>query len=338
MIKINLINQDQQLQFIYKIKNLTNDKIYIGLSCNPIKRIKEHIRVAVKNYDDRAYLIHKAIKKYGENNFEYSIIDFDFSLKNIMDKEIYWIAYYNSSNRKIGYNMTIGGEHWSENRGPRDIRNFTKEIVNLYDNTDLTKRQIVEKLGFSLEKVGRLVRIHAKNREKLKKENRDITIELVLPNALKVTTGRKMPEHFVEKTKESKKKKFEAFTEEEMLEYKKKLSKASKNNEVYKLRKKDDKIIKFQDDIKALQLSGLSYCEIASKLSINENKVHTAIKNYNNRNDTQKYKQQSKVFDSVNKEPIINDYNNDIPISMIVEKYNISIYMFNKIIKQYKGK
>ena len=85
---------------IYKIENLINGKIYIGQSINIEKRFKQHI------YNDSNMAIHRAIVKYGADNFDMSIVE--LCDKELLDeKEIYWIEYYDSFNN--GYNNTTGG-------------------------------------------------------------------------------------------------------------------------------------------------------------------------------------------------------------------------------------
>ena len=93
--------------YIYKIINLINNKIYIGQTTRNIQiRLREHISKAYDN-KDKLYL-HSAIRKYGEENFIIETIEqIDDSILD--DREQYWIKYYNSNNKEIGYNLTNGG-------------------------------------------------------------------------------------------------------------------------------------------------------------------------------------------------------------------------------------
>lgn len=84
---------------IYKIINIKNGKIYIGQSI----RLDE-------SYYGSGLLITRAIKKYGKEHFSREIIDYANSIEELCEKEKFWIAYYNSINRDIGYNITPGGE------------------------------------------------------------------------------------------------------------------------------------------------------------------------------------------------------------------------------------
>ena len=58
------------MNYVYKITNLINHKVYIGVSNNPQKRWKEHCKGNVKYYS----MISAAIKKYGETNFCFEIL------------------------------------------------------------------------------------------------------------------------------------------------------------------------------------------------------------------------------------------------------------------------
>lgn len=55
-------------------------------------------------------LIDKAIYKYGSNNFKVELIEECNSIGEVNKREIYWISKFNSTNKNIGYNLTIGGE------------------------------------------------------------------------------------------------------------------------------------------------------------------------------------------------------------------------------------
>ena len=89
---------------IYKIQNLINGKVYIGQSINIERRFHQH------KYDDsQNSVIHRAIKKYGIENFSFEVIE-ECNYKDLDEREIFWIKYYNSSNKNNGYNLTLGGQ------------------------------------------------------------------------------------------------------------------------------------------------------------------------------------------------------------------------------------
>ena len=90
---------------IYKITNLQNSHSYIGQSINIENRIKAHYRTK-----DSAY-IHRAIQKYGKNNFKYSILEICAPNKQeLNEREQYYIKKYNTLSPN-GYNLTKGGDN-----------------------------------------------------------------------------------------------------------------------------------------------------------------------------------------------------------------------------------
>jgi len=108
---------------VYMIFNLINGKIYIGRTENLIERWKEHRKcVRLDSKESGRYLIHKAMLKYGEDNFEFRIVQELNSFKEMKEAEIYWISFYQTNaykyGKNAGYNLTDGsdGEKWSEER------------------------------------------------------------------------------------------------------------------------------------------------------------------------------------------------------------------------------
>ena len=93
---------------IYKITNLINEKVYIGQSVDINYRFNNHKSESF-NPKSNAYntAIHRAIRKYGVENFSFEVIE-ECTKELLSEREIYWIAYYNSYGN--GYNLTSGGE------------------------------------------------------------------------------------------------------------------------------------------------------------------------------------------------------------------------------------
>lgn len=87
---------------IYCIKNIKNGKIYIGSSINCENRFKQHQKELRNNYHGNDHL-QKAIKKYGINNFNFSIIEICLE-NNLIEAEDNWINKFNSMDSKNGYN------------------------------------------------------------------------------------------------------------------------------------------------------------------------------------------------------------------------------------------
>lgn len=94
---------------IYKITNKINGKIYIGKSLNIERRWKEHIRHSKDEFSKRKPLIHRAINKYGPDNFVFEVIQ-ECNMEDLNNLEKYYINEYGSNNKEIGYNITEGGD------------------------------------------------------------------------------------------------------------------------------------------------------------------------------------------------------------------------------------
>ena len=91
---------------IYEIVNVVNNKRYIGLSTNVYRRWREHINALMSNTHHNAHL-QSAWNKYKQYNFKFNIIE-QCKKECLSDREIYWIAYYDSFNN--GYNNTVGSD------------------------------------------------------------------------------------------------------------------------------------------------------------------------------------------------------------------------------------
>lgn len=90
---------------IYQIKNLANNKIYIGSAVNIKNRWKSHKSRLNLNKHHSIHL-QRAWNKYGENSFEFSIIELVEEKTKLLDREQFWLDKTNCYNLKIGYNIS----------------------------------------------------------------------------------------------------------------------------------------------------------------------------------------------------------------------------------------
>lgn len=98
------------MYYLYKITNLVNDKIYFGKAHNIKHRWNGHKNAAKRKTPGDYFYIHKAMNKYGFDNFKIEIIE-EFEIeKEALNAEIAAIAKYNTKDRSIGYNLTDGGD------------------------------------------------------------------------------------------------------------------------------------------------------------------------------------------------------------------------------------
>ncbi len=123
---------------IYCIKNLINNKVYIGKSINIYERIRNHInRLNKESIDENRHLI-KSWKKYGRDNFQYIVLEYLETDENLLkERELYWMKKLNSLNREFGYNLR---EDTSTNcivsKETRELQSINR-LQKYKDNPDL---------------------------------------------------------------------------------------------------------------------------------------------------------------------------------------------------------
>lgn len=98
---------------IYKVTCKITLKSYIGQARNIKTRVKQHLHSSInqarKDYD---VPFHAAIRKYGVENFEISILE-TCEEPELNNRERYWIKVFNTyihSENSMGYNVTEGGK------------------------------------------------------------------------------------------------------------------------------------------------------------------------------------------------------------------------------------
>ena len=91
---------------IYKATNKINGKSYIGYDSLWPQRKNVHLYHS-RNIDNQSFYFHRAIKKYGEENFEWAVICEDATLEDeirlIEENGTFWTL-------GKGYNLTKGGD------------------------------------------------------------------------------------------------------------------------------------------------------------------------------------------------------------------------------------
>ena len=130
---------------IYKIENKVNGKIYIGQSVNIPRRWRQHRNTAIdSNKEEYGYPLYKAIRKYGLENFDFSVLE--YCEPNILDeREKFYIKKFQAFTE--GYNQTAGGtDGWHYFKINDDI---LAEIIDLLKNSNLTQLEIADKFDLN---------------------------------------------------------------------------------------------------------------------------------------------------------------------------------------------
>lgn len=149
---------------IYLIRNIINNKVYVGQAMRTVEeRFKEHLRKS----DILNTHLSKAIRKYGKNNFYYEIIEDNLPYNILLEREQYWIKYYNSYNN--GYNDTQGGEGYLKYSDEELLELWEKgfnctEIAKILNANLVSISTQLTQLGIDNDK--KIQRIRIKNQEK----------------------------------------------------------------------------------------------------------------------------------------------------------------------------
>ena len=90
---------------IYKLTNLTNQKVYIGQAANLADRWKDHVKAGL-GIDTPNNMLYAAMMKDGVENFTFEVLE-ECERSSLNDREKYYIDFYRA--QEHGYNMTRGG-------------------------------------------------------------------------------------------------------------------------------------------------------------------------------------------------------------------------------------
>jgi group I intron endonuclease len=128
---------------IYKTTNQLNQKSYIGQT----RRLKD------KNYLGSGKLIKQALVKYGKENFTREILYECFTQKELDEKEVASIIYYETFS-PIGYNLSEGGQFgmgfskfkYLSEEEKEDFRNKIRDYQNLPEIKEKNKERALARL------------------------------------------------------------------------------------------------------------------------------------------------------------------------------------------------
>lgn len=100
------IYQSEPIYYIYVISNIKNNSLYIGVTNDPERRMKEHMSLHSKKH--LVSKVKSAVKKYGPENFTMTVIYCTRSKDHVYEMEKFLISEYNTLTPN-GYNIHPGG-------------------------------------------------------------------------------------------------------------------------------------------------------------------------------------------------------------------------------------
>lgn len=165
---------------IYMVTNLVNGKIYIGQD----SKNKEY-------YYGSGKAIIRSIKKYGKENFKKEILESVLTIEELNEREIYWISKFNSSDRKIGYNISKGGSEGDRQSG----YNIVKKGIYQYWVDKYGKEEAEIRLENKKEKLRKQNKKRKDSGWKHSKESIESIREFAKNRIVSDETRRKMSEY-----------------------------------------------------------------------------------------------------------------------------------------------
>lgn len=125
---------------IYKIENLSDNKIYIGSSVNINSRKYKHFWMLRKNIHDNNHL-QNSYNKFGEKKFTFIILEL-CNIEDLIMLENKYINTYKTDNSEFGYNLAKVNE-FRRNTFNDDVK-LSLSKYNLNKNGNIKKFMLTE--------------------------------------------------------------------------------------------------------------------------------------------------------------------------------------------------
>lgn len=142
--------------YIYIIKNIVNDKVYIGQTIQSIEeRYRQHINTALANkINSKVYI---AMREIGIDNFYIEPI-LECSTEDLNKYEQYYVEYYNSLNN--GYNSVYP----CSSNGKRPVHDYEDKVIELY-NRGYSFASMAKELNISTQHANEIILKHGVHRD-----------------------------------------------------------------------------------------------------------------------------------------------------------------------------
>jgi group I intron endonuclease len=119
----NILQNKEIYGIIYCATNLINKNKYVGQTIKNLNDRWHQHKYQALNYNSQIYF-HRAIRKYGEENFSVEILDYAYSSEELNQKEEDWIYILNTLNE--GYNLTTGGSQCEHSEKTRYLKSLSQ--------------------------------------------------------------------------------------------------------------------------------------------------------------------------------------------------------------------
>ncbi len=176
----SLIDTDlNKKSVVYCALNQTNNKVYIGLTSQTLKRrISMHIWKAKSPKNN---YFHNALNTHGKDSFKWFVLYQSNDINKLKEKETFYINEFKSNDREKGYNLSTGGERPVFNQESCEkISKKAKERNLTGENNPFYGKKHSEETKKHLSKVRKGIRYSpfTKHSEETKKRLSEIRKEL----------------------------------------------------------------------------------------------------------------------------------------------------------------
>jgi group I intron endonuclease len=176
----SLIDTDiNKKSVVYCAVNQVNNKIYIGLTSQTLRRrMSMHI---YKSKDPQNNYFHNALSSHGKDSFKWFVLYQSNDLNELKEKETFYINEFNSNDREKGYNLSTGGESPVFNQESCEkISKKAKERNLTGENNPFYGRRHSEELKKHFSEIRKGIRFSpfCKHSEETKKRMSEIRKEL----------------------------------------------------------------------------------------------------------------------------------------------------------------
>jgi len=153
---------------IYVIRNLVNQKVYIGQAVSHIlnhkryrpyghqRRFRCHISEAFSSKKNQCHYLNNSIRKHGVDNFEVELIE-NCTIENANERETFYIQHYNSVFPN-GYNLKIGGTVFAHSDESK--KRVSNGVQKYFEDKKFARFDSITKIDDNIEKY-----IHPLNRD-----------------------------------------------------------------------------------------------------------------------------------------------------------------------------
>jgi hypothetical protein len=155
-----LDDPNQRCCEIYIIRNLVNQKVYVGQAVSHILnhkryrpyghqgRFRSHISEAFSKKKHQCHYLNNSIRKHGVENFEVELIE-NCTMENANERETFYINHYNSVFPN-GYNLKIGGTvfvHSDESK-----KRVSNGVIRYFEDKKYLRFDTITKIDDDIEK------------------------------------------------------------------------------------------------------------------------------------------------------------------------------------------